>query len=329
MKQKILKILSDSKDYVSGEKLSELCGISRTAIWKHINNLKDEGYEIHSQPRIGYRLIKRPDALLKTEILAGLHTSKWGKEFLYTFEEVDSTNNLAKKFAAEGQPEGTVVVAEQQLQGKGRLGRTWISPKGKGIWVSVILRPNILPTKSPQITFVLAVGMIKALRKILPIKAKIKWPNDILINKQKVAGILTELSAEIERVNYIVFGIGVNVNQDKEEFPIEFRDKATSLKSVLGYEVSRVKVLQAMLEEIEISYNQYLEQGFQIVLDEWKDNSLTLGQQVEVIMDNQKLEGQAVDVDQDGCLIVKDKNNCLHKIIAGDVSLRGHGGKYV
>jgi BirA family biotin operon repressor/biotin-[acetyl-CoA-carboxylase] ligase len=328
MKIKLLDILSNSKDFVSGEQLSLLLGVSRTAIWKHINSLKKDGYVIETQPRLGYRLIQRPDSLIKTEILSDLSTVKWGKEYLYTFDEVDSTNELAKSYALAGKPEGTVVIAEKQLQGKGRLGRTWVSPKGLGIWVSVVIRPDILPMKSPQITFVLAVGMVRAILKDLGLKAQIKWPNDILINGKKVAGILMELSAEIERVNYIVFGIGLNVNQKTEDFPEEIRNNAISLRIALGQKVARVKVLKAMLEELERSYSEYLQQGFDYILEEWKANSNTLGKEVQILMDGTKLEGRAIDVDQEGFLIVQDKNNNLHRIIAGDVSLRDSQGNY-
>lgn len=328
MKEKILKILSAGDEYISGEKLSNLCGVSRTAIWKHINNLKEEGYEINSQSRIGYKLIKRPDSLLKTEILQDLKTKKWAKELLYTFEEVNSTNKVAKKLANEGKAEGTVVVAEHQSQGKGRLGRTWSSPKGKGIWVSIILRPHILPTKASQITFVIAVGMLKALKNFVNLDVKIKWPNDILINTKKVAGILTELSAEIERINYVVIGIGVNVNQSQNEFPLEFRDKATSLKLASGQEIARVKVLQAMLEEIEKAYNLYLAEGFSPIIDQWKQNSFTLGKEVKVLMNDGEIEGLAFDVNEDGCLLVKDDDKKVHTILAGDVSVRLVNGDY-
>jgi len=328
LKQEILKILSNSEEYISGEKLSNLCGVSRTAIWKHINNLKGEGYEIDTKPRIGYRLLRRPDALLKAEILANLNTLKWGKEHLYTFEEVDSTNLAAKKLANEGKPEGTVVVAESQLAGKGRLDRAWVSPKGKGIWVSIILRPNILPANAAQITFVIAVGMVKALKKALGLNVQIKWPNDILIDRRKVAGILTEISAEIERVNYIIVGIGVNVNQGENEFPLDFREKAYSLKLALGHKVSRINVLQTMLEEIERSYDFYLKNDFSVIIEEWKSNALTLGQEVKAITGNEIIEGLAVDLDSDGCLIIKDRNNNSHKIIAGDVSVRNQSGSY-
>ena len=247
---------------------------------------------------MGYRLIARPDNLIKTEILSNLATVKWGKEYLYTFDEVDSTNEIAKSYALSGKPEGTVIVAEEQLRGKGRLGRTWVSPKGKGIWLSVIIRPDITPNKSPEITFVLAVGMVRAIYKALGLKAQIKWPNDILINGKKVAGILTELSAEIERVNYIVFGIGLNVNQMSIDFPEEFRNKAISLQMALGRNVSRVKVLKAMLEELEKVYNEYLQLGFDYILGEWKANTNTLGKEVQILMGNSKLEGKAIDIDQ-------------------------------
>lgn len=328
MKNKILKILDASQDYISGEDISDKCGISRTAIWKHINTLKEEGYQIDSQPRVGYKLLKRPDALLDIEILTGLDTIKWGKEELYTFEEIDSTNIYAKKLASTGKPEGTVVVAEEQTLGKGRLGRKWESPRGKGIWLSFILRPPILPAQAPKITFVVAVGMVRALKKALNIEAKIKWPNDILINKKKVCGILTEISAEIERINYIVVGIGVNAQQNIEDFPPEFRDKATSLKIASSQKVSRVKILQCILEEMEYTYNFYLNKGFAGIINLWREYSITLGEEIKVITHEEEIFGTAIDVADDCCLLVKDESGRIHKIIAGDVSLRKANGEY-
>ncbi|SMB93463.1 BirA family transcriptional regulator, biotin operon repressor / biotin-[acetyl-CoA-carboxylase] ligase [Desulfonispora thiosulfatigenes DSM 11270] len=322
MKNKILNIISSSAEYISGEEISNKYGVSRTAIWKHINALKQEGYQIESFPRKGYKLIQRPDILLENEVLTNLNTSKWGKEKFYFLNEVDSTNNYAKKLASEGKPEGTVIVAEEQSAGKGRLSRKWISAKGKGIWTSFILRPNILPNFAAQITLVMAVGMIKALEKNLGVSAKIKWPNDILINDLKVCGILTEMSAEIDRINYVIVGIGLNVNQSNDDFPDEIQDSATSLKICLGKEIKRVQMLQVILEEIEKVYNLYLEKGFSEILDEWKNNSCTLGQEVIVKMPKEIIEGMAIDIDSGGCLIVKDKENIIHKIIAGDVLVR-------
>ncbi|NLT94224.1 MAG: biotin--[acetyl-CoA-carboxylase] ligase [Clostridia bacterium] len=328
MKIKLLDILNSTEGFVSGERLSNLLGVSRTAVWKQINSLKKDGYVIETQPRLGYRLLHRPDLLVKTEILSNLATEKWGKDYLYTFAEVDSTNELAKSYAAKGKPEGTVIIAEKQLQGKGRLGRTWLSPEGQGIWVSIIIRPNIMPYKAPQITFVLAVGMVRTLYKALGIKAQIKWPNDLLIKGKKVAGILTELSAEMERVNYIVFGIGLNVNQKIKDFPEELRNKAISLRIASGHYVSRVQVLKVMLEELERTYNEYLQRGFDYILEEWKNHCDTLGKEVQVFMDGTKLEGKAIDVDREGFLIIQDKENNIHRVIAGDVSLRDSSGNY-
>lgn len=329
MKQKILELLSASEIFISGEKLAELCGISRTAVWKHINSLKEEGYNIETQPRTGYKLISRPDALVKTEILDGLQTKVFGKEFLYTFFEIDSTNLKAKQLANEGKPEGTVVVAESQTKGKGRLGRKWVSPSGKGVWVSFILRPPILPVKATQLTFVIAVAMVHSLKNIGISDVQIKWPNDILIHRRKVAGILTELSAEIDCVNYVIVGIGINVNQDTFEFPEEFKDKATSLKEACGHKVSRIKVLQSVLKEVEHFYYLYLENGFGEIINLWRENSVTLGKEVEVISGTEKITGLAIDIDEEGCLLVKDREGKVNKIVAGDVSLRGKKGNYI
>ncbi len=329
MKEKIIETLSATEGYISGEELSEIFGVSRTAIWKHINALKEEGYEIESQTRKGYKLLKRPDALLKAEILFQLKTQRWGKEYLYTYDEVDSTNVIAKKLANEGKPEGTAVVAEFQRAGKGRLGRKWVSPKGSGIWLSLILRPPMLPTNAPQLSFVIAVGMVRALKNTTGLDIKTKWPNDILIDRKKVAGILTEISAEMERINYIVVGIGVNVNQRVEDFPIEFRDKSISLRLAnQGQSLSRVKILQGILEEMERVYNNYLEEGFEPILEEWKNNSITIGEEVQVIMGEERFNGVAIDIDKDGSLLVKKDNGEVERIIAGDVSLRKKGGQY-
>lgn len=329
MKKKIIEALNAANGYISGEDLSETFGVSRTAIWKQINILKEEGYEIESQTRKGYKLLKRPDALIKTEILSQLKTQKWGKDHLYTYDEVDSTNTIAKKLANEGKPEGTVVVAELQKAGKGRLGRNWVSPHGSGIWLSFILRPPMLPTNAPQLSFVIAVGMIQALKNTTGLDVKTKWPNDILIDRKKAVGILTEISAEMERINYIVVGIGVNVNQEFEDFPEEFRDKSISLRMAnKGQSLSRVKILQGILEEMEKVYNNYLVGGFEPILEEWKNNSITIGEEVEVIMGEERLNGLAIDLDKDGSLLVKKDNGEVEKIIAGDVSLRKKGGHY-
>ena len=226
MREKILEVILDNeKEFISGEELSKKLGISRTAIWKHIRILRSQGYNIESVNKKGYRLVDEPTDLLNPQnIYRNLKTKFIGKNVLH-FETIDSTNDYAKKIGNELR-DGSVIISEEQTKGKGRLGRVWESKAGEGIWMSIILKPNIIPNKAPFITLIAGASIVKALN-ILGVDAKIKWPNDITINNKKLSGILTELSAEIERVNYIVVGIGMNVKDT--DFEAELQDKAKSL----------------------------------------------------------------------------------------------------
>lgn len=329
LKQKIFEILLEKGTSISGEEISERVGISRTAVWKHINALKEDGYEIESIPRKGYLLKTRTAKLLRTEILAGLHTRVWDKEHIYTYDQVDSTNILAKKMAAEGKPEGTFVIAEEQTKGKGRMGRDWSSPHGKGIWFSFVLRPQIPPVRASEITFVIAVGVMEGIRRYSGREVKIKWPNDILLDQKKLVGILTEISAEIERINYIVAGIGINANQDIEDFPEEIRSKATSLKLATAKEVNRNRLMALVIEELERIWILYQEEGFSAILRLWEVHNITLGKRVKAISFDKELVGLAEKIDQEGYLIIRDDLGQEHRIVAGDVSLRKEDGSYI
>ena len=329
MKQKIFKILSEENNYVSGEEISERLGVSRTAVWKHINALKEDGYEIEAVPRKGYLLKNRLRKLLKTEIITELNTKHWNKDNIYTYEQVDSTNIIAKKMAREGKEEGTIVVAEQQLKGKGRMGREWISPYGKGIWFSIILRPEIPPAKASEITFVVAAGIMQGIKRYTGKDVKIKWPNDILLDNKKIVGILTEISAEMERINYVVPGIGINANQDPEDFPEEIRERASSLKVLTDKEIDRNKLLRFIIEDLEKIYYTYKEDGFEKILKIWTDNNVTLGKRVKAIFFDSEIVGVAERIDGEGYLIIRDDYNKEHRILAGDVSLRKEDGTYV
>lgn len=329
MKQKIFEILLEEDNHISGEEISDRLGVSRTAIWKHINALKEDGYEIEALPRKGYLLKNRVKKLLKTEIVSELKTNFWKKENIFTYDQVDSTNIIAKKFAREGKGEGLIVVAEQQVKGKGRMGREWISPYGKGIWFSVILRPEIPPARASEITFVIAVGIMEGIKRYTGRDVKIKWPNDILLENKKIVGILTEISAEIERINYIIAGIGINANQDIEDFPEELRQKASSLKMIINNEVDRNKLLRFIIEDLEKIYYTYKEDGFGKILNIWKENNVTLNKRVKAITFDSEIVGMAERVDEEGYLIIKDDHGKEHRIIAGDVSLRKEDGSYI
>ncbi|MDF2501506.1 MAG: birA [Anaerosporomusa subterranea] len=320
MRAEILRLLrQNAGGYVSGEDISKVLNVSRTAIWKHMQALKDEGYEISSHPRLGYCLQTVPDLLLPNEICPRLTTDFIGHSIHY-YTTVSSTNNEAKRLANEGCPEGTIVLAEEQKVGRGRLARGWFSPFAKGIWLSVVLRPKFPPQEAPKCTLLAAVAMARAVRAT-GVNCGIKWPNDILYNGKKLVGILTEMNAEMDAINYVVIGMGINVNTDASEFPEELRDIATSLSSVLGRTVSRTDLLIALLHELELLYKQAGEEGFSPILAEWRKLSATLGQPVDVFGITRCFSGIALDIDEDGALIVQTEAG-LEKVIAGDVSVR-------
>ncbi len=329
MKQKIFNILAEEKDYISGEKISASLGVSRTAVWKQINSLKDEGYEIESVPKKGYLLKKRPDKVLATEIINGLNLQEWSKDNIFIYEQVDSTNIIAKRMAAQGQAEGSFIIAEEQIKGRGRMDRNWLSPSGKGVWISFILRPEILPVKASEITFVVAAGIMEGIKAHTGQDVKIKWPNDLLLNSKKICGILTEISAEIERVKYIVAGVGINVAQEPEDFPPEIREKASSLERESGQKINRNQLIKSIIEEMERIYFLYKREGFEKVLDIWRANNITLGRRVKAITREEEIIGLAEKIDQEGFLIIRDDQGNEHKIIAGDVSLRNEDGSYI
>ena len=315
MKSKILEILEKSEGYVSGEVISKEIGISRAAIWKHIKKLREQGYEIGSKTNEGYKLIKTPDYLTGFELERILFTDIIGKKVLF-FEEVDSTNNKAKQIASE-EKEGTVVISEVQTSGRGRRGREWNSPKG-GIYISFILKPNIPPERAPQLTLVSSLALAETLNSMdKKLDAKIKWPNDILIKGKKISGILTELSSDIEKINHIVVGVGVNLNTDKNALP----ETGTSLKTEMGENVSIKLFLKLFLEHFDLVYKEYITNGINKIIERWRFNSDTLGKKVKIIGMNETFEGLAKDIDENGALILKTGEKEI-KVYSGDVSLR-------
>ncbi len=327
MRTDILELLRTAGDgYVSGEEIAARLGVSRTAVWKHIQELREAGYDIESRSRNGYHLRETPDLLLPAEIERQLTTEVVGRHIVYS-DETQSTNEDAKKLAAAGAADGTVVVTEFQGDGHGRLARGWFSPRHKGVLLSVILRPQYaLPQEAPQFTLLAAVAVVEAMRAC-GVTAGIKWPNDILIDGKKTTGILTEMSAAMECINYIVIGIGVNVNTTAEEFPSEVRDKATSLQLATGQPVNRVHFAATLLNELERLLKQVRTAGFAPILDVWRRDSVTLGQPVRVIGMNEAVDatftGTAVDIDDYGALLV-DTPTGRRRVLAGDVSIRPH-----
>lgn len=320
MRSQILNLLKQANNkFLSGEELAESLNVSRTAIWKHIKALRDSGYDIESVPRSGYRLISSPDLLSAAEIKTSLPTKLLGSDIKY-FDSVDSTNTQAKKFAQDAL-DGTIIISEEQCGGRGRLSRSFFSPKYKGIWFSVILKPNVLPQEAPKFTLLAAVAIADAIKDVTGVKVGIKWPNDILYNGKKLVGILTEMNAEMERINYIIIGMGINVNIAKDEMPEDIRQIATSLSQITNKEVSRLTLLNSILSHLEELYTIALSEGFEPIFDLWRNYSITLNQHINVIGTNETFEGIAVDIDNDGALLV-NINGQIKRVLAGDVSIR-------
>ena len=320
MRELILENLRREK-HISGEEIGKRLKISRTAVWKHVNELRKMGYEIESSPKIGYTFKKSTNLLLPEEIELGLNTQIMGKIVMH-YDSISSTQDIAAEMARRGANEGTLVIAETQEKGRGRKGRSWVSFPQGGIYLSLILRPNLMPSQVVQIPLLAGVALTKAIRETVPLKPVIKWPNDIIIGKKKVGGILTEMSSEIDGVNYVILGIGLNVNMPASVFNEDISDIATSLIDECGKYTSRVKLVQNFLREFELIYIKFLAHGFGSVRDEWKELNNTIGSRVKIMDSRKDIEGDAIDIDNDGFLLVRRENGDISRIISGDVSLR-------
>jgi BirA family biotin operon repressor/biotin-[acetyl-CoA-carboxylase] ligase len=322
MKEKILSYLRNAQGYVSGQELCETLGVSRTAIWKNIKILQQEGYEIHAVKNRGYRLLCTPDALTRQEIAGNLHTKWLGKE-LYCAESVDSTNNWVKRLAEEGAAHGTVAVADEQTQGKGRRGRQWVTPKGTAIAVSKLLRPKDLPPeRASMLTLVEGLSIAQAVHQLYDLDTAIKWPNDVVVSRKKICGILTEMSAEVDYINYIVIGTGINANM--EEFPPDLQDKATSLKLELGQPVKRALLLAKVMEVFEHNYEIFQKTwDLSGLIQDYNRILVNFDNQVKVMEPGNEYTGIARGIDKMGQLIVESEDGTITKVYAGEVSVRG------
>ncbi|MFH1191259.1 MAG: biotin--[acetyl-CoA-carboxylase] ligase [Candidatus Omnitrophota bacterium] len=323
MKEKILDYLNKKHEYFSGDQISKYLGISRQGLWKHIQELKDLGYEIVAVPHLGYRLESCPDRLFPFEIIRNLDTKFIGTSTrlsadkkIHYFDYLASTMDLAMQLGIDGAVSGTLVLAESQIKGRGRLGREWFSPKYKGIYLSLILRPKILPAACPMLTLMSAVSICEAVKGLTDLDAQIKWPNDVLVGNKKVAGILTEMNAEVDKVNFVVIGIGLNVNNDKKSLIAQ----ATSLKEQQGVEISRVVLLQELLRRIENNYFLLEDKGSSEIINKWRNFTLTLGTRVKVDYQNKHIEGLAADIDADGALLIRKDSGLIQKVSSGDVT---------
>lgn len=323
LKEAVLRLLKKNRGaYVSGEEICKNLKVTRTAIWKHIKALRDEGYEIEALPRLGYQLTGIPDRLYPEEIKDGLKTRRMGQKKILHFSTLSSTTEPAREEAQKGCGEGTLVVAEEQTGGRGRLGRVWYSPQYKGIFLSMVLRPPVNPNEVARVTMIASVALTLAINKETGVAAGIKWPNDLLVKGKKVCGILADLSAEMDRVNYLVLSAGINANHEPEDFPGDIKDTATSLKIASGQPVDRARLVRSCLEFFEHWYDLWLDQGFEPVLSRWKELSVSLNCPVRIHTLNQSWEGWAEDVDADGALLLRLPNGETQKLVSGEVSLR-------
>ncbi|MGI6189605.1 MAG: biotin--[acetyl-CoA-carboxylase] ligase [Clostridiales bacterium] len=327
MRDAILAILLNNTDrFVSGQDMSRSLGITRAAVWKYIKLFENEGYVIESSTKKGYRLKLIPDIMDRVVLTNGLKTSIIGRN-MECYQNLASTNARAKEMALADAPEGTVIIAEEQSRGRGRLGRNWVSPAGKGVWMSVILKPRLSPEKAPRITIMTAVALVRALKQAAELETGIKWPNDIVCNGKKLCGILTEIHAQPDIINYAVVGIGINVNLSVRDFPEDIRNIATSIKIEKGREFRRSDILQAVLENMEDMYLNYFDDdNFERLLQEYRDYSVVLGKKISVAGPTGEFSGKALDFGEDGSLLIQGDGGKVEKLWAGDVSIRGEKG---
>ncbi|WP_066294355.1 biotin--[acetyl-CoA-carboxylase] ligase [Bacillus sp. FJAT-29937] len=322
LRKKLLDAFTLNEDeYLSGQYLADLLGCSRTAVWKHIEEMRRDGFELEAVRKKGYRITRVPERITADEIRLGLLTKFIGKNIHYE-ESVDSTQKIAHRLANEDAPEGTVIIAEEQLLGRGRMDRRWHSPKYTGIWMSVILRPNLPPPKAPQLTLITAVAVVQAIEELTDLSPQIKWPNDILINGKKVTGILTELQADADRITSIIIGIGINVNQQKEDYPEELHTIATSLSIESGKKLQRAELVKILLSKLENLYTLYLDKGFYPIKLLWESYAISIGKVITARTITGSIQGKALGITEDGVLMIEDEMGKVHHIYSADIELK-------
>ncbi len=321
MKNKIIRYLKEAGDYVSGQELCEKLGVSRTAVWKVIRQLEEDGYDIEAVRNRGYRLMESAAVYNQSEIESLLKT-RWAGRTLVFLDEIDSTNSEVRRLAEKGAPEGTLVVAELQNAGKGRRGRSWVSPKGSGIWMSFLLRPTFEPFHASMLTLVAALAVEEGIRRITGLETVIKWPNDIVADGKKICGILTEMSTDVDSIQHVAVGIGINVNTP--EFPEEIRDIAASLKLLCGREINRAALVAEVMEAWEKYYEIFLKTlDFSALQETYNARLVNLGREVKVLAGKGDYIGISRGINQTGELLVELSDGTIREVMSGEVSVRG------
>ena len=323
MKREILTLLRRQDGYVSGQEICKSLGVSRTAVWKCINSLKEEGYQMEAVQNKGYRLVSAPDVLTEAEIGSRL-TGSWAGQTVEAHERIHCSTNLrAKQLADDGAPHGTLVVADVQEGGKGRRGRAWLSsPPGTAIAMSLILRPSFPPVKAPMLTLLAALAMRDGVEQVCGLRPVIKWPNDLALRGKKICGILTEMILEEEYIQSVVVGIGLNVNQT--EFPEELREKAASLRLETGGKVQRAELIAQSMKAFEVYYETFLKtEDLSALQEDYNDSLAGLGGPVRVLASKGDWEGISLGIDATGSLLVRRPSGQIEPVDAGEVSVRG------
>jgi BirA family biotin operon repressor/biotin-[acetyl-CoA-carboxylase] ligase len=318
----LLAALRESRDgHVAAAEMSRRLGLSRAALEGRLAELRKLGYHIEVTPHLGYRLAAVPDALHADDLIARLPRKRVVGRDIQVFQETTSTNDVVEKLARDGVKEGVVVFAESQSRGRGRLGRKWVSPAHKGLWFSVLLRPQLRPAEATQLTVAAATALARAVQSQTGLAPDIKWPNDLLVNGRKIAGILTEMSAEVDCVNYLIIGMGVDVNQNASDFPPDVRKLASSLKLETGQPVPRAELAAAILQELDRDYTRICAGGFPELADEWESRCTTIGQHVTVLVGERRVQGRAESLDDAGALLVRTQHGRIERILGGDVTV--------
>lgn len=321
MKTRILKELKEAGDYISGQELCEKLNVSRTAVWKHIKALKEEGYEIDSVTKRGYRLVTCPDLITQEAVSSNLNSQWLGKDLRF-YDTIDSTNLEVRRLAEAGAEHGLTVIAEEQVSGKGRRGRSWLGKAGTGIWMSFLLKPEIALENSSMLTLITALAVAKAINEVTNVSCGIKWPNDLIVNGKKVCGILTELSAQMDELNYIVVGLGINVNMEK--FPDDLKDKATSLQIETGKRIYRAPLAAKVLEYFEKYYEQFIQtEDLSTFKDEYNHLLVHMNQKIRVIRGSKEMIYTSHGINERGELLAETASGKIESILSGEVSVRG------
>ena len=321
MKTEILKLLRKADGYVSGQQICEQLDVSRTAVWKVIRQLKEEGYQIEAVRNRGYRIVEVPDVLTGEELKSLMQTQWVGRNIVY-YPETDSTNLRIRELGDAGAPHGTLAVADMQTAGRGRRGRTWESPPGSSIYMSILLRPDIIPGAAPMLTLVMACSVAEGISDCENVDVRIKWPNDVIAGGKKLVGILTEMSTQIDYINHVTIGVGINVNMT--EFPENIRDTATSLRLETGHEVRRAPLIAAIMKRFEENYAVFLKtQDMSGLMEKYSGMLINLDRDVLVLGAEDSYKAHALGIDRQGELIVRREDGTEEKIYAGEVSVRG------